>query len=79
MAQKWKIIHFWATLIALRKNSGLRTRSTTRRIADASRNLAPTVGKLATDVGILDGNPENQGNQDYDQRIFDQALAILLD
>ncbi|HEX9263243.1 MAG TPA: hypothetical protein VF977_02645, partial [Candidatus Binatia bacterium] len=30
-----------------------------------------------TDIRVLNGNPKNQSDQNNDQRVFDQALAIL--
>src|SRR6266545_2541423 len=68
-----------ATLCStIKKPGGLRRRSTRRRTSNASRDLTPAAGQLATNVGIFNRDPEDQGHQNDDQGVFNQPLTILL-
>jgi hypothetical protein len=45
--------------------------------SQAASDIRPRCGKLVTNVGVLNCEPENKDNQKNDQGIFNQALAVL--
>jgi hypothetical protein len=60
------------------QNTSLGRSRTILRIADANGNLTPSTRQLVADIGIFDGNPEDQGHENNDQGIFHKTLTILL-
>ena len=51
---------------------------TTGRSRQARSDITPCGRELVTDVSVLDGDPENEYHQKYDQGVFDKSLAVFL-